>query len=225
MKNSAQKARGFTVYEFMVAELGLSGNALLVYALLYSFGDCGLAFYGTLEYLSERIGCSVSSVKRLLDSLIKANLITKVYEKDSKTPIYIINDGIEDSENTENKTENGGGEHTADFEPDRGSFWSSEELILSSKNKEIINTTSSTSSSKSACAQRGNSPISFLRYGLNGIVTMTESQYTAFCNLVGDEMAEIYINRLETYLISNPDVCLKSHYKTLCKWVREDASV
>ena len=221
MNNKLRKDMGFAVYGFMVEDLGLSGNALLVYALIYSFRRSGLTYYGTQEYLANRIGCVPSTVKRTLKALVNAKLITKVYDKESKTPIYIINE----DENDLNNFENGGSKKAVDFNTFQGAFCPSERLILPTKNKEIIKNTSSTSSSECAFAQKGNSSISFLRYGLEGLVTMTEEQYLALCNSIGDEMTETYINRLETYLIANPGVCLKSHYKTLCKWVREDAAL
>ena len=220
MNNNEQSESGFVVYGFMVGELGLTGTRLLVYALIYSFKKSGLAYYGTLGYLSDRIGCSSASVKRSLKVLLDANLITKVYEKDSKTPIYTINDPKENDENDEKD----GVKTTVDFEPLRGSFCTSEKLILSPKNKERINNTSSTSS-KGAYEQEKDRSVFFLKYGVEGLVTMTKEQYNALCSSLGEEMTETYIGRLETYLISNPGVCLKSHYKAIRKWAREDAEV
>ena len=220
-ENTHQADSGFVVHTFMIDELGLSGYALLAYALIYSFEKSGLTYYGTREYLADRIGCSLASVKRSLKMLLSANLITKVYEKGSRTPIYTINNLDEKDENNKND----GIKMTVDFEPPRGSFCTPEGLILDPKNKEIINNTSSSTSSKSAYAQGRNSSISFLKYGVEGLVTMTEGQYDALCDALGKEIAESYIGRLETYLISNPAVCLKNHYRTLLKWAREDAKI
>ena len=214
------RERGFTVYGFMVEELRLCGNPLLVYALLYSFSVSGFEFYGTKEYISQRVGCSLSTVKKTINDLLKLNLITKVYKSDFKMPFYVICET--DGEN-KNESDRGGG-CTADFEPVRGRISTSEGAKFAPKNKEIINTTSSTSS-KSVYAQRGNSSISFLKYGVEGLVTMTEAQHASLCSSLGDEMAEAYIGRLETYLISNPGICLKSHYRTLLKWASEDAEI
>ena len=214
------RERGFTVYGFMVEELRLCGNPLLVYALLYSFSVSGFEFYGTMEYISQRVGCSLSTAKKTIRDLLRLNLITKVYKNDLKTTIYVI---CEAEGENKNESDRGGG-YTADFEPVRGLISTSEGANFAPKNKEIINTTSSTSS-KSAYAQRGNSSISFLKYGVEGLVTMTEEQHASLCSSLGDEMAEAYIGRLETYLISNPGICLKSHYRTLLKWASEDAEL
>lgn len=204
----------------MVGELGLGGTRLLIYALIYSFKRSGLTYYGTQEYLADRIGCAVSTIRRSLKMLLDANLITKVYEKGSKTPIYTINDSFENNKNDEKD----GCKMTADFNTSNRSFSADDALILSDKNKEIINNTSSTSS-KSAYAQRDDFKVSFLKYGVEGLVTMTKEQYNALCDSLGEKMTEAYVGRLETYLISNPGVCLKSHYKTLRRWAEEDARV
>lgn len=214
------RERGFTVYGFMVEELRLCGNPLLVYALLYSFSVSGFEFYGTKEYISQRVGCSLSTAKKTIRDLLRLNLITKVYKSDFKMPFFVVNN----MENEKKFMNNDGGGYTADFEPVRGRNPTSEGAKFAPKNKEIINTTSSTSS-KSAYAQRGNSSISFLKYGVEGLVTMTEEQHASLCSSLGDEMAEAYIGRLETYLISNPGICLKSHYRTLLKWASEDAEI
>ena len=214
------RERGFTVYDFMVEELRLCGNPLLVYALLHSFSVSGFEFYGTMEYISQRVGCSLSTAKKTISDLLKSKLITKVYKNDFKTPFYVI---CEAEGENKNESDRGGG-CTADFKPVSGRNPTSEGAKFDPKNKEIINTTSSTSS-KSACAQRGNSSISFLKYGVEGLVTMTEAQHDSLCSSLGDDVAEAYIGRLETYLISNPGICLKSHYRTLLKWASEDAEL
>ena len=211
------RERGFTVYGFMVEELGLCGNPLLVYALLYSFSVSGFEFYGTKEYISQRIGCAKSTVERSIKTLIDLKLITKVYENGAKTPIYVMS--------AEGKmNENDGCGSTVCFNGITASFSGDDRLIFGLKNKDRIKNTSSTSS-KSACAQRGNSSISFLKYGVEGLVTMTEAQHDSLCSSLGDDVAEAYIGRLETYLISNPGICLKSHYRTLLKWAEEDAEL
>ena len=66
----------FVIYEFMTELLGLSGCELLVFALLYSFcRGAGGAFWGSRQYLSERLGISVSSVDRAVKCLKLKGLI------------------------------------------------------------------------------------------------------------------------------------------------------
>ena len=212
---------GFVIYPFMTDELGLRGNALLVYALIYSFAKAGRRFYGTQEYISQKIGCSESTARKLLGQLVSTKMITKIYKNKYNTTVYTINDGEEDEE----KCDFGGCETTAEFYGDDRSFSAVEALVFGGNNKEIIKNTSSTSSTKREGAQEKDSGPVFLKYGVEGLVTMTEAQHEALCNSLGDEIAQIYVGRLETYLISNPGICLKSHYRTILKWAEEDARV
>lgn len=64
------------VHDWMV-ELGLSGNALLVYALIYGFSANGGEFSGSAEYISKRIGAKRRSVVDALKTLESAGLIKR----------------------------------------------------------------------------------------------------------------------------------------------------
>ena len=62
---------------FMITELKLCGTPLLVYALIYSFTVSGKEYWGSRNYLAERVGCSVSTVDRALRKLEKMGLINE----------------------------------------------------------------------------------------------------------------------------------------------------
>jgi len=63
---------------WMVSELGLSGNELLVYAIIYGFSQDGEGeFTGSLRYLTDWTGASKNTVRRALASLEEKGLITK----------------------------------------------------------------------------------------------------------------------------------------------------
>lgn len=67
-----------TIQGWMVNELNLKGNELLVYALIYGFsqdGEC--KFAGSLNYISEWISASKQTVINVLKSLEEKNLIIK----------------------------------------------------------------------------------------------------------------------------------------------------
>lgn len=68
------------IQSFMVTKLGLSGNDLLVYAIIYGFSQDGdSVFKGTRSYIAEWCNCSVKSVQRSLKSLMDAGHIVQVY--------------------------------------------------------------------------------------------------------------------------------------------------
>ena len=63
---------------FMVTELGLKGNELLVYAIIYGFSQDGESEYiGGISYLCEWLGASKPTVINALKSLTAKGLIVK----------------------------------------------------------------------------------------------------------------------------------------------------
>lgn len=65
----------------------------------------------------------------------------------------------------------------------------------------------------------------FMRFGIEGVVRLTDVQYEALCESIGEEMAELYILRLEDYILNHPHFRSHSHYKTILKWIKEDAEL
>ncbi len=67
-----------TVQGWMLNELGLKGNSLIIYATIYGFSqtdDC--KFTGSANYLAEWCGCSRQTVITILNKLVADNLIIK----------------------------------------------------------------------------------------------------------------------------------------------------
>lgn len=66
----------------MRTELNLSGNELLVYAVIYGFSQDGKSrFNGNRQYLADWCGCSIRTVQNALNSLVKNELLIK-YERE-----------------------------------------------------------------------------------------------------------------------------------------------
>ena len=66
------------VYSFMVNKLKLSGNALLVYAIIYGFSKDGKSeYYGSQDYLANCLGLSTRGIGKILKTLVEQDLITK----------------------------------------------------------------------------------------------------------------------------------------------------
>lgn len=79
----------FTVMGFMVTELNLTGNDLLIYAIIYGFSqDDGSVFSGSRSYLAAWCNVSMSSVKRSLKSLQDKGLIEQVYHSADNTEVH-----------------------------------------------------------------------------------------------------------------------------------------
>ena len=71
--------RNFITLEgWMRTDLKLSGNELIVYAIIYGFSQNKQGtFTGSLQYLADWVGCSKRTVMRTLDRLVEEKFITK----------------------------------------------------------------------------------------------------------------------------------------------------
>ena len=68
----------FTVFKWMVTELGLKGNSLSIYAIIYGFSQGRDGEYtGSLRYLAEFIGASRQSVINCLTELVNNGHLIK----------------------------------------------------------------------------------------------------------------------------------------------------
>ena len=66
-----------TIQGWMRTKLGLKGNELLVYSVIYGFSQTdGAKFTGSRKYLAEWCGCSLSTIDRTLNSLVDKGLIS-----------------------------------------------------------------------------------------------------------------------------------------------------
>lgn len=70
-----------TIQGWMLNELHLSGNELLVYAIIYGFSqDNESWFCGSRQYLADWCGCTVRSIQTALNSLVDKKLLIKYEE-------------------------------------------------------------------------------------------------------------------------------------------------
>ena len=81
----------FTIQAFMVIDLGLSGNELFIYAIIYGFSQDGESFFkGSRQYLADWCNTSISSVKRALKSLQDRGLIEQIYHSVDNTEVHYV---------------------------------------------------------------------------------------------------------------------------------------
>lgn len=63
---------------FAIVELGLSGNELLCYSLIYGFTqDNETEFHGSLNYVASALNVTKQNAKKIIDRLIERGLIIK----------------------------------------------------------------------------------------------------------------------------------------------------
>ena len=67
-----------TIQGWMINEIKLSGNELILYALIYGFSQDGKSrFKGSMQYLADSLGITKKSVLEVLKKLVKKNYIKK----------------------------------------------------------------------------------------------------------------------------------------------------
>ena len=70
----------YTIYNWMLTELGLSGSELLIYALIFSYsvskGGKG-CYFGGYEAMSLATGCSTKTVQNSIKKLCEIGLVDK----------------------------------------------------------------------------------------------------------------------------------------------------
>jgi len=68
-----------TIQDWMPTSLNLSGNELLIYAIIYGFSQIdGQYYYGSKQYLADWCSISIKAVKNILDRLIENGLLLKI---------------------------------------------------------------------------------------------------------------------------------------------------
>lgn len=78
MENRVKPENFITIQGFMVTELGLKGNELLLYALIYGFTQDGVSeFSGSLKYMCDWTNSTKPTVLAILAKLVAKGLISK----------------------------------------------------------------------------------------------------------------------------------------------------
>ena len=221
MAKKISKDAALIIHQFMIDDMGLSGAHLLVYALIYAFTNQSKGFFGTKEYISQRTGCSQSSVKRILHILREKKFIKRTYDDERGNYIYTALSPPDE----EDKNDTDGRDVAVQFERSEGSFCTPEGFILDPQEKEKKKNITTTSKATDTGGGNSSSSSLFRFFGAEGLVMLTEGQYSRLCSLLGNKTAEAYICRVEAFLLSNPSAYLKNHYKTILDWAREDAEL
>ena len=69
----------YVIHGWMRNRLGLNGNKLIVYAILYGFSQDGESeFRGSVDYITEFTGAGEKTIRNTLNALVGAGLVKKV---------------------------------------------------------------------------------------------------------------------------------------------------
>ena len=213
-KNIEQsKKTGYALYDFMTRDLGLSGVALRVYALIYSFTAAGGNCHGSIEYIAERTQSSRTSVKRALQILVTNDFVKKEQTLSNQPCIYtaLVGPQVQNGPaNDETQVQN---------DPLTGSKWTGRRSKMDPNNKD-----NNKEDNKDNYLLTNNCCIEELRtieIG-NGTVKLTFHQYASLIRAIGVEATIHYIRTLDRQIASHPERTYPNHYKTIVTWARED---
>lgn len=205
--NRVRKDNYIVIQGWMLTELSLKGNELLVYAIIYGFSQSGDSqrYTGSLQYLADWTNSTKQGVMKNLKSLVDKGLIAKA-EK-------IIN-GVKFCEYY--ATEFAGVLNSVDRGMQQslpGGMQQSLPNNLDSQNLDdtINNTLGDTNPPKNTKTPKH-------KHGEYKNVLLTDVEVTKLCNEFGEAMAYKAIKFLDEY-IEMKGYKAKSHYLAIRKWV------
>jgi DNA-binding MarR family transcriptional regulator len=93
-----QNENFITIQGWMINELKLKGNELILYAIIYGFSQDGKSeYYGSQRYIAKAVGISLPNVNKLINKLLEKELIIKTSESHYKV-FKKVNASVQKSE-------------------------------------------------------------------------------------------------------------------------------
>ena len=198
-KNIEQnKKTGYALYDFMTRDLGLSGVALRVYALIYSFTAAGGNCHGSIGYIAKRVDASYKSVQLSLNRLVEKGYVTKKTVKPKKPSVYIAVTDVPITDYRLNDTK-----------------LPIESVKTTDNNKEDNKDNYLPTNN---CYRDELRPIEIGEWS----VRLTLHQYVSLLRAIGVLPAIDYIRKLDRQITSHPERTYPNHYKTIITWARQD---
>ena len=198
-----------TLHSFMQEEMGLSGVALKVYALIYSFTKAGSDCHASIEYIAERVDASYKSVQLALKYLVEKGYVTKTVKKSKRPSVYVaitdmpitdcrLNDTklpMESEKTTDNNKDNNKDDNT--------------NINIHTLIKEYWK----------------DKPRPVQAFGSKKVVMMTLHQYANLLRAVGVQPTLSYVRLLENRIIKGMFPVKEDHYQQIIDWAREDGRI
>ena len=192
------KKTGYALYDFMTRDLGLSGVALRVYALIYSFTAAGGDCHGSIEYIAKRVDASYKSVQLSLNCLVEKGYVTKKTVKPKKPSVYIAVTDVPITDYRLNDTK-----------------LPIESVKTTDNNKEDNKDNYLPTNN---CYRDELRPIAIGERS----VRLTFHQYASLIRAIGVQPTIDYIRKLDRQITAHPERTYPNHYKTIITWARED---
>lgn len=183
------------IQKFMVEQLKLKGNELIMYAVIYGFSQDGATrFKGSQQYLADWCGISTRQTRTILQSLEDKGLInkTETFYNKMKFNSYSIN-FLPTEKTSYGKEEASNDEEIISKVEEKTSEYNIEDNIDNNDNN-IIN----------------NKRKSFHKFGMYKRILLTTEQYDKLCTDFGKDVVDRQITLLDEYVQGNNN---KNGYK------------
>lgn len=225
----------YTVQGWMREELGLKGNALAVYAIIYGFSQDGASEYaGSARYLAEWLGCDKKTVLRALADLTEKGYLSKrtTYQNGVTFCNYVAarnmqTDGTAPGDkNTPPGTNcpQGGGKMSPEVGtncPQGGGEMSSHNTRDNNRyiNKEInIGDAGAPPAPPVKKKKEKETPVK-IAHGHFQHVLLTADEHAKLVKTYGQAVAAAAIRFLDEYMEDKPKYKSASHYLAIRRWV------
>lgn len=193
------KDKNYITIQGWMRNLGLSGNRLLAFAIIYGFSqDENSVFSGGASYIAEWLGITKRAVFDILKKLADMGLVEKIEKNVNNMVVYdyrATSQGV--------KKVHGGSE--------KSSLGGSEKSSPHNNNNDNKNNNNNNIKKESIKEKKG--------FGEFGNVKLTDAEYDKLKEIYGDNI-DIAISVLDNYLASKGKR-YKSHYAVMKKngWV------
>ena len=218
----------YTVQGWMLSELGLKGNALAVYAIIYGFSQDGQSEYaGSARYLCEWLGCSRSTIMEVLKKLVEKGYLEKrdIYKNGITYCTYMttprgcpkIGQGVRESVKGVSENRTGGVRESDRGCPKIGHNNTRDNNRDITRKIDIEDAAASTAPTDES--EKDKKPVKH-KYGEYSNVLLTDEEYAKLLHLFPRDLQE-RIERLSEYIASK-GTKYKSHYATIRSWANRD---
>lgn len=224
----------YHIYSFM-KRLKLKKSELIVYAALYSFtiGERGL-YHGSQKYLAGGLGICVRTLQTAQKKLFSLGLIERYATADGRYVGIRCKTVSKDEPVTKplaQKSEDSKSaipsENSSVFKNSAAEDIGAKVFLLERLGKNPTEQEKNTFLMMYKYEKDGDNR-RFMRFGREGLVSMTEPQYRRLLDILPTEELLPYFSKLENMIKENMNTGRAgphSHYKTLKKWIESDLAV
>ena len=218
-----------TIQGWMRTELKLSGNELIVYAIIYGFSQNKQGeFTGSAQYLADWVGCTRRTVMTILNKLVEAKLISKteiILNNNEKRVSYQADRGCEKISQgvknfhrgcekiSHNNINNNNNNNNRDI--------NTHDACAREESAEAVENFTTLDAGPLPEDQNGRAEAATILCGPNKNVKLTPAQLEELEKRIPNQLTR-YIHRLSRYKVGRDNAAMMDDFQWLLGWIAED---